>query len=185
MQYTVANGTPSDKAKVTAGIPQGSVLGPALFSLYTYDLPGAIKSAMTFIYADNTTICCIGDSVDKVIVKVNMTLMDLTTWCKQNSLIPQPKKCEGTILKRKKFTGPLPSLVLNGSSINWMPHSRLLGITVDDKFTWTKHFRSKLSLLKQSLFLPRSMVLDLYNKVILPSITYALPIWVVGGGGGK
>ena len=95
------------------------------------------------------------------------------------------------ILKRKKFTGPLPSLAFNGSTINWVPYTRLLGINVDDKLTWTKHlsdlkkvFVNKLSILKRSRFLPRSMVLDPYNKVILPSITYALPIWAGGGGGG-
>lgn len=114
LQYTVLNGTPSDNAKVTAGIPQGNVLGPTLFTLYTSDLPGAIKSATFYMYADDTTIFCIGDSVDEVIVKLNKALEELVTWCKQNSLVPHPKKCEGMILKRKKFTGPLPSLNLNG-----------------------------------------------------------------------
>ena len=91
----------------------------------------------------------------------------------------------------KNFTGSLPTLVLKGSTINWVPHSRLLGISLDDKLTWTKHlsdlkrvFVNKLSLLKRSRFLPRCMVWDLYNKVILPSITYALLIWGGGGGGG-
>lgn len=121
MQYTVVNGTPSDKAKVTAGIPQWSVLGPTLFSLYTNDLPGAIKSTTTFMYVDDTTIYCIGVSVGEVIAELNMALADLITWRKQNSLIPHPKKCEGMILKRKKFiAGTLPGLVLNVSIINWV-----------------------------------------------------------------
>ena len=121
MQYTVVNGTPSDKAKVTAGIPQWSVLGPTLFSLYANDLPAAIKSATAFMYADATTIYCIGVSVGEVIVELNMALADLITWRKQNSLIPHPKKCAGMILKSKKFiAGPLPGLVLNVGIINWV-----------------------------------------------------------------
>ena len=69
------------------------------------------------MYADDATIYCIGDSVDEVVVKLNMALADLITRCKQNSLIRDPKKCEGMILKRKKFIEPLASLVLKDSII--------------------------------------------------------------------
>jgi len=73
------------------------------------------------MYADDTTIYCIGVSVGEVVVELNMALADLSTWRKQNSLIPHPKKCEGMIIKRKKFiAGPLPGLVLNVSIINWV-----------------------------------------------------------------
>ena len=68
--------------------------------------------------------------------------------------------------------------------IKWVSHSRLIGVTVDNKLTWARHiselkrgFVNKLNLIKRSRFLPRNTLLDLYFKVILPSITYALPIW--------
>ena len=61
---------------------------------------------------------------------------------------------------------------------------RLLGMTVDEKLTWTPHmlelkksFAKKLGLLKKSRFLPRSVRQDLYFKVILPSVTYGLILW--------
>ena len=66
-QYTVINGVPSENTKVAHGIPQGSVLGPILFALYTSDLPKAVNTATTFLYADDTTMYCVGESVDKVI----------------------------------------------------------------------------------------------------------------------
>ena len=50
--------------------------------------------------------------------------------------------------------------------------------------TWTKHilelkrgFVDKLNVIKHSRFLPRNSPSDIYFKVILPSVTYALPIW--------
>ena len=65
-----------------------------------------------------------------------------------------------------------------------MTHSRLLGVTIDNKLTWSRHilevkeaFANKLNLIKRSRFLPKSMLLDLYFKIILPGVTYALPIW--------
>jgi len=62
-QHTVVNGELSDQAYVTSGVPQGSLLGPTLFALYTGDLPEVVSSASLYIYADDTTIYCIGESV--------------------------------------------------------------------------------------------------------------------------
>ena len=73
-QYTVVNGELSDQAYVTSGVPQGSVLGPTLFALYTGDLPEAVSSASLYMYADDTTIDCIGESVDSVTSTLNNAL---------------------------------------------------------------------------------------------------------------
>ena len=43
-QYTVINGVPSENTKVAHGRPQGSVLGPIPFALYTSDLPKAVNN---------------------------------------------------------------------------------------------------------------------------------------------
>ena len=57
---TVVNGKESYIAKVTYGISQGSVLGPILFALFTNDLPENAKSGNFYMYADDTTLYCIG-----------------------------------------------------------------------------------------------------------------------------
>jgi len=75
-QYTVVNGELSDQAYVTSGVPQGSVLGPTLFALYTSDLPEAVSSASLYMYADDTTIYCIGASVDSVGNTLNNALKE-------------------------------------------------------------------------------------------------------------
>ena len=80
-QYTVVNGVFSDKAKVTFGIPQGSVLGPTLFTLYANDLPGAITTGTVYMYVDDTTIFCITETVDKVVEQLNKALKELNIWC--------------------------------------------------------------------------------------------------------
>lgn len=56
MQFTVLNGVKSDILPVTTGIPQGSVLGPTLFTLFTNDLPEAISEGDLYMYADDTSI---------------------------------------------------------------------------------------------------------------------------------
>ena len=183
-QYTFLNGIASDLNTVKSGIPQGSILGPTLFSLYTSDLPEAITTATTYMYADDTTLYCIGDSIDAVISELNKALEELLYWCKTNSLVPHPKKCEAMILHRGRFTGPLKELTSAQHTIKWVTHSRLLGVSIDDQLNWSQHvsvvkkgFVDKLNLLKRSRFLPKNMLLDLYFRVIMPSIVYGKSVW--------
>lgn len=72
MQFTVFNGVKSDMLPVKTGKPQGSVLGPILFTLLTNDLPAAIT-----LYADDTSIFCIGESVDAEIASLNRALQEV------------------------------------------------------------------------------------------------------------
>ena len=76
LSYAVINDLSSKRTTVTQGIPQGSVPRPILFALYT----------STYMYADNTTIYCVGETVDKVTTMINRSLRELTNWCKHNSL---------------------------------------------------------------------------------------------------
>ena len=73
------------------------------------------------------------------------------------------------MLLRGSFTGPLNVLTLCNHTIKWLTDARLLGVTVDNKLTWSQHifevkksFVNKLNLLKRSSFLPRNILLDLY-----------------------
>ena len=56
-QVTIVNGCPSERKMVKYGVPQGSVLGPMLFSLFCNDLPDATEGeGVLQMYADDTTI---------------------------------------------------------------------------------------------------------------------------------
>ena len=54
-QCVVLNGCKSGWQKVLSGVPQGSILGPLLFTIYVNDLPQSISSSV-FMFADNTRL---------------------------------------------------------------------------------------------------------------------------------
>lgn len=68
----------------SSGVPQGSVLGPTLFVLYTSDLVGSVQSGTVHMYADDTTIYCIGKSIDEVAAALNQSLTELYAWFVRN-----------------------------------------------------------------------------------------------------
>ena len=64
LQYTVVNGVKSKMQSVSVGIPQGSVVGPTLFAMYTSDLQSSVPSGETYMFADDTTIYCVAGNGD-------------------------------------------------------------------------------------------------------------------------
>jgi retron-type reverse transcriptase len=55
-QYVSYNSTVSDMRNITCGVPQGSVLGPLLFIIYTNDLPNSLTKVKSILFADDTTV---------------------------------------------------------------------------------------------------------------------------------
>ena len=118
-QFTIVNGSTSEMIPVSFGIPQGSVLGPTLFTLFTNDLPSSVSSGSIYMFADDTTVYCISETAEKSIVLLNSALHELNEWCLINRLTPHPSKSEAMLISRRNppINTPRSSLVtlhLNG-----------------------------------------------------------------------
>ena len=145
------------------GIPQGSVLGPTLFVLFTNDLPRSVPSGSVYMYADDTTIYCVGETADLVIDQLNKALREFYIWCLNNRLTPHPSKSEVILFSKRTPMGPINPVYLGKSVLSLVTKTKLLGLIVDQKLTWVanvletkKSFAKKLDLLKCSRFFAKS-----------------------------
>ena len=87
-QYVQMENIKSDKMTILTGVPQGSVLGPLLFIIYTNDIINCSTHFHPVIYADDTTL--INTSVnlnnDQNVVILNQELDKIYQWLNTNKL---------------------------------------------------------------------------------------------------
>ena len=183
-QYTEINGKSSVEEEVLFGVPQGSLLGPKLYTILVNDLPEAITEGEVTLFADDTSIYCIGDNVDKIIDSLNLAMEGVLGWCRRNKLTVHPGKTEAMLLMKRAFMGPLKAIKYGESYISIVDSVKYLGITIDNKLTWDKHisttckkFSSKLGALKRMKFLPTNVLEEIYYKTVISGITYCISVW--------
>ena len=73
-QYVSINGYESGLAAINCGAPQGSVLGPFLFLLYTNNLNKAIKFCKVHRFTYDTNLLRLSNSINKLNKLVNVDL---------------------------------------------------------------------------------------------------------------
>lgn len=88
---------------VERGCPQGSLLSPILFSIFTADLPTQIKYCKYHLYADDTQVYYSFDSrnMAEAIKKINDDLSAIYNWSNNNSLVLNPEKSQVLVLGTK------------------------------------------------------------------------------------
>ena len=109
-QYMEVNGKASTVKEDKYGVPQGSLLGPRLYSIQVNDLPDCIEEGELSLFADDTNVYCIGNNVEEVVDMLNKVMAQVYDWCMKNKLTVHPGKSEAMIMMKMPFTGPLRPL---------------------------------------------------------------------------
>ena len=76
----------SSTQMVPCGVPQGSILGPLLFILYTNDLPNSLTNSKAILFADYTTIYTSFTNIVQLYESINRHLDSLSEWFRANIL---------------------------------------------------------------------------------------------------
>ena len=122
------------------GVPQGSNLGPLLFSLYINDLPACLKYTQAFMFADDTNLSSAGKTPAEIEHKLNADLSHVNDWLKANKLTLNTSKTEFMLIASKGKLSQFRTnfcIHINGSTIKQVKQKKILGIIIDNELRWT------------------------------------------------
>ena len=138
------------------GVPQGCILGPLSFILYTNDLPSNLQSPVC-MFADDTKLLRVITSFNDN-VELQSDLDSISEWCNLWKLNLNESKCSSLFFSLRSSTGP--SFIIKDYRVNKASTHRDLGImsllTCSDPITFLKcvHQHIILSTLSERMSLP-------------------------------
>ena len=139
------NNSKSDFKHITSGVPQGSILGPPLFLLFINNLPLYTNNAFTDLYADDTTLYDVQDSMEQIKNNLQIALNNLHIWCRSNVMILNSSKTKVMLVtankKWQRLSNDNLDLKFNNESLNMISNDKILGVFVDNNLTWSDHFK--------------------------------------------
>lgn len=100
----------SDWAEIRRGVPQGSILGSLLFTVYVNDLPAVTNQTSVRQYADDTTLYHAADTADELGAVLDGDLNRLADWMSDNGLLQNENKTQLLLLSIKGRANELEML---------------------------------------------------------------------------
>lgn len=186
-QIVDVDGKMSRKAGITSGVPQGSVLGPLLFSLFINDLPSILRYCSIHMFADDVQIyiCSTNLSESELARLINYDLSNIMAWSILNLLPINSSKTKIMFISRSRSAPSiLPEIRIGNDIISYVNKASSLGIIFQNDLEWDSHIDSQcgkifggLRHLKQTgSMLPTHVKLRLFKALLLPHFTYGLEL---------
>ena len=187
-QVIFSQASSSDSLPIKYGVPQGSVLGPLLFSIYINDLPLFIK-ALCDLFADDTTIHTHHSDLNQVSNTLQQSIDSLVEWTELNHMALNPDKTKYMIVttrqKRQNLLVNPRRLHIAGIDVEEVDRHKVLGVIIDNNLSWYDHVTSLCKIVSQKIFQLTKIkhFLDHHSKKVFfhahiqSIINYASTLW--------
>ena len=178
----------SSKVKqIFNGVPQGSVLGPLLFIIYTNDVFNALDNALLSLYADDTSIYISGSDLQVAHNLLEKDTDNIIQWFEANCLKLNIEKSQFIIFGTRNMTKEAPQtpLRLRDSAIQRQSSVEYLGIVLDENLNFNEHVNKVNTKLAKALgplnlikhLMPFRIRKQVSQALVLPHIKYCITVW--------
>ena len=182
-QRVLLNGQSSNWAKISAGVPQGSILGPLLFLVYISDISLNLKSSVK-LFADDTSLFSVVVDPNISATTLNNDLVKIQNWAHQWKMSFNPditKQATEVLFSRKRNNTNHPDLYFNNLKVSQVSSQKHLGFIFDTKLSFKDHIESVLDkvsrginvLRKLRFHIPRSSLVTIYKSFIRSNLDFA------------
>lgn len=185
-------GSLSDMKNVGAGVPQGAVLSPTLFNIFTADVKNHMVSSVQYaFFADDSAIYCASEDVKVIVDSLQNAINELQSYWQKWGIKTNESKVKAIFITRRRAQRYIPtnnSLKINGTNICWSNEIKYLGMVLDKRLTFKNHFsyvtekaekiiRILYGLINRKSKLKTKIKKTIYVTIIRPLLLYGCEVW--------
>lgn len=177
----------SEYLSVRTGVPQGSILGPLLFSIYVSDLNSCVRHSRLQQFADDSQLH-INFATDNMLrsqTGLNSDLNRIVSYSRDHNLVLNASKsgymllCNNTLVR--DYISSSVEVCIRSDPLPLVKEAKCLGVTIDDALTFKTHINNRMKcayirlrkLYRLRKFLPPKTKYFLCNTLVLSLFDYA------------